>query len=138
MSRKVFEYLTNFIVTFVEGDDNTKGYFIFDVEGIVPMHVTPHQMIALLNGLIEVQSVLKSDNIIETYVKELDYASTDTTSKFLYATKLGFKSEILLLEFKDQKQVHQFKFDPFDDDVFEFCTYAMRLLSKNIALHLTD
>lgn len=135
---RTYDFLKNFVITYQEGIEGSfyEEEFIFEAKGVTPMHVTPPEMIELLNGLIEVQKLIKSDDIIETYVKKLNEDPVKNTGKILYATKIGYKVKIQLLDYDKNVQVHKFQFDAVHDNVFDLSVYVMRLLNHSIALYL--
>ena len=136
----ICQQCSNFTITFKNAHEGSwyEHEFIFEAEGVTPMHLTPPEMIVLLNGLIEVQKTIKSKDIIDTYVKELDPQPEEGSAKILYVTKIAQDVKIQLLDYKQNVQVHKFEFDPRHDDVFAICAEVMHFLKRSVALHLKD
>jgi hypothetical protein len=138
----VYRDLANFIITFKNGNEDQyyEPYFIFNEESDTPMYLTAPEMIALLNGLIKVQSeIIKSRQYRDTYFKTLNYCPAEkNTGKILFATKDAYVVNIHLFEFKNNVQVQKFEFDPVHDNVFNLCAEVMSFLDRMIVLSLKD
>lgn len=127
----------NLIISYYEGTEENfnEAEFNFQASGEMSLRISLDAMLHLVNGLLEINHMAKSEEVIQTYVDKLDSNEREETVLMLYATKVANDYSINLMGFQKKVVKHKFVIDPIKDDIYELCTNFLRVTNGLVNLN---